>query len=96
MNLNEIKVNMQQSNKSLIHPGEKLAEVIDERELDFWAVVRRTKISPYIIDKILKCKEDITEELATRFEIGFLIPKSFWLNLQKNYDEEKKNENFKK
>ena len=30
--------------------------------------------------------ENITEEIANRLELGFIIPKTYWLNLQENYD----------
>ena len=73
-------------NTAVKHPGKILAEIMEEREIDFWGLIRRTKCSPFFIEKVLKGEEDITEELATRLELGFTIPKKYWLNLQENYN----------
>lgn len=73
-------------NITVKHPGKILAEIMEEREIDFWGLIRRTKCSPFLIEKVLKGEEGITEELATRLELGFIIPKTYWLNLQENYD----------
>jgi addiction module HigA family antidote len=39
------------------------------------------------LDDILNNKERLTEEDAAGLEKAFGVEKSFWLNLQKNYDD---------
>lgn len=81
---------MEHSNtdKLLIHPGETISDLLEERKMTQNDLAILTNVSQSYISNVLVGKERISEQFAIMLEQVFDIPKSFWLNLQKNYDDE--------
>ena len=72
----------------IIHPGETLAEVMNERGLSQSELAARAGFSPAYVSNVISGKKDISAKFAQALEYVLSIPKSFWLNLQANYDAE--------
>jgi HTH-type transcriptional regulator/antitoxin HigA len=72
----------------VIHPGETIADVLDERGISQAELAARTGFTPAFISSVISGKKDISAKLAMALEYALDIPKSFWLNLQANYDAE--------
>jgi addiction module HigA family antidote len=69
------------------HPGESLAEKLDEMEMGVNEFALRTCKPEKTIIAVLKGKSSITPDMAVAFERVTSIPVSFWLNHQQVYDE---------
>ena len=69
-----------------IHPGEFLAEILEEYALSQAAFARRIGVSPMRISHVLKCARPVTAELACRFGKAFGQTPQYWLNLQADFD----------
>lgn len=84
----------------VFHPGETLAEKLNELQMGVKEFAVRTNKPEKTIIAILKGKSSITPEMAVKFENVLKIPAHFWLNLQRNYDEfvarQKERESLKK
>lgn len=74
----------------LIHPGEIISDVLDERNITQKELAQRAGISETSLSDVIHGKRDISKELAIGLECALGVPRSFWLNLQSNYDAEKK------
>ena len=78
------------------HPGEILLEYL---ETSFWSqrdLARKTGITPKTISEICRGKAAITARTSLALEKSFPRPAHFWLNLQRQYDEEIERIKFKK
>lgn len=73
----------------IFHPGETLAEKLEELEISPKEFAVRTGQPEKTISAILGGKSSITPEMAISFESELKIPAHFWLNMQRNYDETK-------
>lgn len=71
----------------LIHPGESLAEALNDRHMTQWELSIRTGISEKHINQIINGKAPITPETAIKLDTVLSISSEFWNNLQKNYEE---------
>ena len=69
------------------HPGETLAEKLEEMGMNYKEFAVRTGKPERIINAVLNGKSAITPDLAVQFENVTQIPAYFWLNSQRNYDE---------
>src|SRR5690606_13016832 len=69
------------------HPGETLAEKLEELGMGPKEFAIRTGKPEKTIIAILKGKSSITPEMAVQFEHVLKIPAHFWLNMQRSYDE---------
>ena len=83
-------LNEAQTNDLLICPGETLKEVLEEREISTEKLSQYTGYSQKHIESILLGNADITEDFALKLEDAIGIEASLWLNLQKEYNIEKK------
>ena len=72
----------------IIHPGETLAEALEERNITQSELAIRTGMTELYIEQVIKWQQDITSEFALKLEEAFGIESLFWMNLQKNYDRE--------
>lgn len=72
----------------IFHPGETIAELLEERGLTQSDLAISTGVSEAHISNIVSGKKDISSEFAMKLEYAFGVPCSFWLNLQANYDAE--------
>ncbi|MCH8487930.1 MAG: HigA family addiction module antidote protein [Candidatus Cyclonatronum sp.] len=69
------------------HPGEILAEKLEETGMGMKEFALRTGKPEQTINKILKGRSSITPDMAVQFESVTGIPAHFWMNSQKAYDE---------
>jgi HTH-type transcriptional regulator/antitoxin HigA len=69
------------------HPGETLAEKLEEMEMGPKEFALRTGKPEKTIIAILKGNSSITPEMAVQFENVTKIPANFWMNHQRSYDE---------
>lgn len=74
----------------LIHPGEIISDVLEERNITQKELAQRAGVSEISLNDVIHGKRDISKELAMGLERALEVPRSFWLNLQANYDAEKK------
>ena len=72
----------------IIHPGETIADVLEERGLTQVELAARTGVTPAYVSNVISGKKDISASFAMSLEYALGVPKSFWLNLQANYDAE--------
>lgn len=69
-----------------IHPGEYLAEILEEFHISQALFARTIGVSPMRISHIVKGKRPVTAELALLFAKAFEQTPQYWLNLQASYD----------
>ena len=70
----------------LIHPGEIISDInLTQKEL-----AQRAGVSETFLSEVIHGEKDISKGLAMGLECALDVPRSFWLNLQANYDAEKK------
>lgn len=69
-----------------IHPGEFLAEILDDRDMSQAAFAKAVGVSPMRISHVLACKRPVTAELALRLGRALGQTPQYWLNLQSAYD----------
>ena len=72
----------------IIHPGETILDVLEERGLTQVELAARTGVTPAYISNVISGKKNISANFAMSLEYALGVPKSFWLNLQANYDAE--------
>ena len=72
----------------LIHPGEIISDILEERNLTQKELAQRAGVSETFLSEVIHGKKDISKELAMGLEYALGVPSSFWLNLQANYDAE--------
>ncbi|HQY94306.1 HigA family addiction module antitoxin [Caldilinea sp.] len=69
-----------------IHPGEFLAEILQELDLSQARFARAIGVSPMRISHVVNGMRPVTAELALRFGRAFGQSPQYWLNLQASYD----------
>jgi antitoxin HigA-1 len=69
-----------------IHPGEILADELEELGVTPTALARQLAVPPNRITQIIKGKRSITGDTALRLGHWFGTSAQFWLNLQAAYD----------
>jgi addiction module HigA family antidote len=70
-----------------VHPGAILREdVLKPYNLTITETAQGLQISRKQLSEIINEKASITAEMAIRFEQGFKIAASFWLDLQRDFD----------
>ena len=72
-----------------IHPGEFLADELQEIAMTATELSRQIGVPPNRISQIVRCKRDITADTALRLGQFFGTGPELWLNLQKSYDLDK-------
>jgi HTH-type transcriptional regulator/antitoxin HigA len=72
----------------IIHPGETLGDVLTERGITQAELAARTGVTPAYVCNVISGKKDISAKFAFALEYALGVPKSFWINLQANYDAE--------
>ena len=73
--------------QSVPHPGETLAEKLEEMSMGPKEFALRTAKPDKTITAILNGESSITPDMAVLFEAVTKIPAHFWMNHQKGYDE---------
>ena len=69
-----------------IHPGEHLAEYLDEYGISQYRLAQSIHVPPRRINEIVHGKRRITADTALRLGRYFGVGAEFWLNLQTGYD----------
>lgn len=72
----------------VIHPGETIADLLEERGITQAELAIRTGVTPAYVSNVIAGKKDISANFALALEYALDISKTFWLNLQANYDAE--------
>lgn len=68
-----------------IHPGEYLAEMLEELHISQAAFARIIGVSPIRISHVIKGKRPVTAEVALLFAKAFEQTPQYWLNLQASH-----------
>ena len=72
----------------IIHPGETLQEVLEDREMTQKELAIRTGMTEKHISTVLSGKKNISASFAKKLEYALGIETEFWMNLQANYERE--------
>lgn len=72
----------------ILHPGETLAEVLDDRGMSQKELAIRTGMTEKHVSTIVNGMKSISVAFAKKLEYAFGIESAFWINLQSNYDRE--------
>lgn len=72
----------------IVHPGEIIADILIDRGITQSELAKRTGVSEAFVSFVLSGKKGISVHFAAALEYALSVPKSFWLNLQANYDAE--------
>lgn len=78
------------SNDFIIHPGETLAEVLKDKKMSQKELAIRTRMTEKYISAVINGQKNISSSFANKLEYALGIEKEFWMNLQANYEREKK------
>lgn len=76
------------SHDLIIHPGETIADVLEDRGITQAELASRTGVSPAYVSSVIAGKKGISANFAMGLEYALGVPNSFWLNLQANYESE--------
>jgi len=69
-----------------IHPGEILADELEEMNISAAELARTIGVPPNRISQIIAGKRAISADTALRLGRHFRMEADFWMNLQKIYD----------
>ena len=69
-----------------IHPGEYLAEILDELSMSQAEFARRIGVSAMRISHVVRGSRPVTAELALLFGRAFGQSPQYWMNLQTTFD----------
>lgn len=72
----------------IFHPGETIADILDDRGITQAELSSRAGVSPAYVSNVIAGKKGISANFAMGLEYALGVPKSFWLNLQANYEAE--------
>lgn len=76
------------SRELVIHPGETISDVLEERGITQMELAIQTGVSPAYVCNVISGKKGISARFAFALEYALGVPKSFWLNLQADYEAE--------
>lgn len=69
-----------------IHPGEHLAEILDELGISQRRLARAIEVPPRRINEIVRCRRAVTADMAVRIGLALGMTAESWLALQRLYD----------
>jgi HTH-type transcriptional regulator/antitoxin HigA len=72
----------------IIHPGETVADILEDRRITQAELASRTGVSQAYVCNVIAGKKGISANFAMGLEYALGVSKSFWLNLQANYEAE--------
>ena len=73
------------TNPEPIHPGEHLAEIMDELGITQNRLAKTIGVPPVRINAIIKLRRSITADTALRIRRALGTTPEYWLNLQRMY-----------
>ena len=68
------------------HPGEHLAEMLEELGVSQYRLAKTVGVPAVRINDIVHCRRSITADTALRLGRALRMTPEFWLNLQRMYD----------
>ncbi len=74
------------SNIEPIHPGEHLAEFLDELGISQYRLATAIRVPPRRINEIVHGRRSVTADTALRVGKALGTTPEFWLDLQRMYD----------
>ncbi|QLE57249.1 HigA family addiction module antitoxin [Nostoc sp. TCL26-01] len=69
-----------------IHPGEVIADILDELDIDTTKFSEILGVSNQIVNEIINCQSSITVDIAIRLGKALGNGPRLWLNLQQKVD----------
>ena len=69
-----------------VHPGEHLAEILDELGISQYRLAKAIGVPPRRINEIVRCRRAITPDSALRIGRALGMTAESWLALQRLYD----------
>ena len=69
-----------------IHPGEHLAEILDELGITQYRLAKAIGTPPRRVNEIVRGNRSITADTALRIGKALDTTPEYWLNLQRMYD----------
>ena len=69
-----------------IHPGEHLAEMLEELGVSQYRLAKAIGVPPMRISEIVRRRRAVTADTALRIGRALGTSAEFWLNLQRTYD----------
>ena len=69
-----------------IHPGEHLAEMLEELGVSQYRLAKAIGVPPMRISEIVRRRREVTADTALRIGRALGTSAEFWLNLQRTYD----------
>jgi HTH-type transcriptional regulator / antitoxin HigA len=72
----------------IIHPGETISDVLEDRGITQAELASQTGVTPAYISSVITGKKGISAKFAFALEYALGVPKTFWMNLQTNYEAE--------
>ena len=76
------------SREFIIHPGETLKEILEDRIMTQRELAKRTGVTEKHVSTIINGQKPISVSYAKKLEYALGIDAMFWINLQANYDKE--------
>lgn len=76
------------SREFIIHPGETLAEILDDRDMSQRELAIRTGVTEKHVSTVIHGQKGVSAAFARKLEYALGIEALFWMNLQANYDRE--------
>jgi HTH-type transcriptional regulator / antitoxin HigA len=73
----------------LTHPGELIAEYLENMSMSQRELAMRTGLTPKHICEVIKGRSRLSLDMALRLEYVLKRPAHFWTNLQQRWDLEK-------
>lgn len=72
----------------IIHPGETLIEILEDRNMSQRELAIRTGMTEKHVSTVVHGQKNISPTFARRLEYALGIEAEFWMNLQAKYDRE--------
>ena len=76
----------QDKSQQATHPGEVIAEALDDHSLSQTVLAKRLDVSEKHLSNLIQGQVSVTTDMAGKLALVFSTSIDFWLNLQKNYD----------
>jgi HTH-type transcriptional regulator/antitoxin HigA len=73
----------------IIHPGETLKEILEDRGISQRELAIRSDATEKHVSNIVNCQKPISVSFAKKLEYALGVDAGFWINLQANYDKER-------
>ena len=70
----------------VVHPGELLQELLEQRNISQSALARHLKTSHSYINDICRKRRGVSTEMAIKLGKAFKQSPKFWIDLQTNWD----------